>query len=117
MMMQGYNNEDIAPGIDEMMIRQPVGVCAAVAPFNFPAMVPFWFLPYAVVCGSHPNGSLYLQPGSCRRQARPMPGRGEKPDRDPAGCRHGDDHQDRSGQRLRLRGSTLPGCLPGIHGG
>jgi malonate-semialdehyde dehydrogenase (acetylating)/methylmalonate-semialdehyde dehydrogenase len=52
MMMQGYNNEDIAPGIDEMMIRQPVGVCAAVAPFNFPAMVPFWFLPYALVCGN-----------------------------------------------------------------
>lgn len=52
MLMQGYNAEDIAPGIDEMMIRQPVGVCAAIAPFNFPAMIPFWFMPYAIACGN-----------------------------------------------------------------
>jgi len=51
-LMQGYNSEDIARGIDEVMIRQPVGVCAAIAPFNFPGMVPFWFLPYAVACGN-----------------------------------------------------------------
>ena len=38
-LMQGYNLEDIATGIDEIMIRQPVGVCAAIAPFNFPAMI------------------------------------------------------------------------------
>ena len=52
LMMQGYNSEDIAPGIDEIMIRQPVGVCAAIAPFNFPGMVPFWFLPYSIACGN-----------------------------------------------------------------
>jgi malonate-semialdehyde dehydrogenase (acetylating)/methylmalonate-semialdehyde dehydrogenase len=52
LMMQGYNSEDIAPGIDEFMIRQPVGVCAAIAPFNFPGMVPFWFLPYSIACGN-----------------------------------------------------------------
>jgi len=52
MMMQGYNSEDIARGIDEMMIRQPVGVCAAVVPFNFPAMIAFWFFPYALACGN-----------------------------------------------------------------
>jgi malonate-semialdehyde dehydrogenase (acetylating)/methylmalonate-semialdehyde dehydrogenase len=51
-LMQGYNSEDIAQGIDEIMLRQPVGVCAAIAPFNFPGMVPFWFLPYAVACGN-----------------------------------------------------------------
>ena len=51
-LMQGYNSEDIAQGIDEIMIRQPVGVCAVIAPFNFPGMVPFWFLPYAVACGN-----------------------------------------------------------------
>lgn len=51
-LMQGYNSEDIAAGIDEMMIRQPLGVCAIVAPFNFPGMIPFWFLPYAVACGN-----------------------------------------------------------------
>ncbi len=51
-LIQGYNSEDIAAGIDELMIRQPVGVCAIIAPFNFPAMIPFWFLPYALACGN-----------------------------------------------------------------
>jgi malonate-semialdehyde dehydrogenase (acetylating) / methylmalonate-semialdehyde dehydrogenase len=51
-MMQGYNLEDVASGIDEMMIRQPIGVTAAITPFNFPAMIPFWFLPYAIACGN-----------------------------------------------------------------
>jgi malonate-semialdehyde dehydrogenase (acetylating)/methylmalonate-semialdehyde dehydrogenase len=51
-MMQGYNLEDVASGIDEMMIRQPLGVVAAITPFNFPAMIPFWFLPYAIACGN-----------------------------------------------------------------
>jgi len=46
-LMQGDFSEDIAPGIDEMMIRQPVGVAAIICPFNFPGMIPFWFLPYA----------------------------------------------------------------------
>lgn len=51
-LMQGDFSEDIAPGIDEMMIRQPVGVCAVIAPFNFPGMIPFWFMPYAIACGN-----------------------------------------------------------------
>ncbi len=51
-LMQGYNNEDIARGIDEHMIRQPLGVVAAITPFNFPAMIPLWFLPYAVATGN-----------------------------------------------------------------
>lgn len=51
-MMQGYNLEDVASGIDEIMIRQPLGVTAAITPFNFPAMIPFWFLPYAIACGN-----------------------------------------------------------------
>ena len=51
-LMQGTNLEDIATGIDEFMIRQPVGVCAAIAPFNFPGMITFWFLPYAIACGN-----------------------------------------------------------------
>ncbi len=51
-MMQGINNEDIARGIDEHMIRQPLGVVGAITPFNFPAMVPMWFLPYAVATGN-----------------------------------------------------------------
>jgi malonate-semialdehyde dehydrogenase (acetylating)/methylmalonate-semialdehyde dehydrogenase len=52
MMMQGYNLEDVARGIDETMIRQPLGVVAAITPFNFPSMIPFWFLPYAIACGN-----------------------------------------------------------------
>jgi malonate-semialdehyde dehydrogenase (acetylating)/methylmalonate-semialdehyde dehydrogenase len=51
-LMQGYNNEDIASGIDEHMLRQPIGVVAAITPFNFPGMIPLWFLPYAVACGN-----------------------------------------------------------------
>ncbi|MBN1313592.1 MAG: CoA-acylating methylmalonate-semialdehyde dehydrogenase [Anaerolineae bacterium] len=51
-LMQGYNNEDIARGIDEHMLRQPLGVVAGVTPFNFPGMIPLWFLPYAVATGN-----------------------------------------------------------------
>lgn len=51
-MMQGYNLEDVARGIDEMMIRQPLGVTAAIVPFNFPGMIAFWFLPYAIATGN-----------------------------------------------------------------
>ena len=51
-MLMGYGLENIAPSIDCTVMRQPIGVCAAIAPFNFPAMVPMWFLPFAVVCGN-----------------------------------------------------------------
>ncbi|GIV78413.1 MAG: methylmalonate-semialdehyde dehydrogenase (CoA acylating) [Litorilinea sp.] len=51
-LMQGYNNEDIARGIDEHMIRQPLGVVAAITPFNFPGMIPLWFMPYALATGN-----------------------------------------------------------------
>ena len=52
MLMQGYNLEDVARGIDEMMIRQPLGVVAAIVPFNFPGMIAFWYLPYAIATGN-----------------------------------------------------------------
>ena len=51
-LMQGHISEDIARGVDELMLRQPVGVCAAITPFNFPGMIPFWFFPYAIACGN-----------------------------------------------------------------
>jgi malonate-semialdehyde dehydrogenase (acetylating)/methylmalonate-semialdehyde dehydrogenase len=51
-LMKGELVEDIAPGIDELMIRQPLGVCATIAPFNFPGMIPFWYLPYAIAAGN-----------------------------------------------------------------
>jgi malonate-semialdehyde dehydrogenase (acetylating)/methylmalonate-semialdehyde dehydrogenase len=50
--MQGRILEDVARNVDCETIRQPVGVCAAIVPFNFPAMVPFWFLPFAIACGN-----------------------------------------------------------------
>jgi malonate-semialdehyde dehydrogenase (acetylating) / methylmalonate-semialdehyde dehydrogenase len=58
LLMQGYNSEDIARGIDEIMVRQPLGVVAAITPFNFPGMIPLWFLPYAIACGN----SFILKP-------------------------------------------------------
>jgi malonate-semialdehyde dehydrogenase (acetylating) / methylmalonate-semialdehyde dehydrogenase len=57
-LMQGYSLEDIAPGIDEIMLRQPLGVVAAITPFNFPVMIPLWFLPYAIATGN----TLVLKP-------------------------------------------------------
>ena len=52
MLSKGEIAEDIAAGVDEMLLRQPVGVCATIAPFNFPGMIPFWYLPYALACGN-----------------------------------------------------------------
>jgi malonate-semialdehyde dehydrogenase (acetylating)/methylmalonate-semialdehyde dehydrogenase len=51
-LMMGYGLENIATGIDSSVVRQPIGVVAAIAPFNFPAMVPLWFLPFAVATGN-----------------------------------------------------------------
>ena len=51
-LLQGSALEDIAAGIDCHVMRQPLGVVAAIAPFNFPAMVPMWFLPFAIASGN-----------------------------------------------------------------
>lgn len=50
--IQGEKLEGTAPDIDTEVIRQPLGVFGIIAPFNFPAMVPFWFLPYAIAAGN-----------------------------------------------------------------
>jgi malonate-semialdehyde dehydrogenase (acetylating)/methylmalonate-semialdehyde dehydrogenase len=52
MLMAGDVIEDIATGIDEMMVRQPLGVVGCITPFNFPSMIVFWFLPYAIATGN-----------------------------------------------------------------
>jgi len=57
-LMQSEFSENVAGGIDEFMIRQPVGVSVCISPFNFPGMIPFWFLPYAIACGN----SFILKP-------------------------------------------------------
>ena len=51
-LLKGENLGGIATGMDVEMWRQPVGVVAAITPFNFPAMIPLWFLPYAIACGN-----------------------------------------------------------------
>src|SRR5512135_176281 len=51
-LLQGGVVEDVERGIDEMVVRQPVGVGAAICPFNFPGMIAFWYLPYALACGN-----------------------------------------------------------------
>ena len=84
MTMQGRMLEGVARGINTETFRQPVGVCAAITPFNFPAMVPMWFLPFAIVCGN----TFILKPSEqvpltseliCQhpRRNRPAAGRGQ----------------------------------------
>jgi len=51
-LLQSDFSEDIATGIDEFYIRQPLGVGASISPFNFPVMIAFWFMPYAIACGN-----------------------------------------------------------------
>jgi len=58
MLLQSEFLENISTGVDEYMIRQALGVTACIAPFNFPAMISFWFLPYAIACGN----SMIIKP-------------------------------------------------------
>jgi malonate-semialdehyde dehydrogenase (acetylating)/methylmalonate-semialdehyde dehydrogenase len=51
-LMRNDGVEDLSSGIDETTVRQPAGIFAAITPFNFPAMVPLWFLPTAITCGN-----------------------------------------------------------------
>lgn len=51
-LLQGGHLQHAAPGIDETAVRHPLGVFTAITPFNFPGMIPLWFLPYAVACGN-----------------------------------------------------------------
>ncbi len=64
-LLKGENLEGVGGGVDVELVRQPVGVVAAITPFNFPAMIPLWFLPFAVACG---NGFI-LKPSE--RDPRP----------------------------------------------
>src|SRR3984957_6141366 len=57
-LMMGDSLENVSRGIDSQSIRQPLGVCAGITPFNFPAMVPMWMFPFAIACGN----SFILKP-------------------------------------------------------
>jgi len=50
--MMGETVENISKGIDTYSYRVPIGVCAGVAPFNFPAMIPLWMFPIAITTGN-----------------------------------------------------------------
>ena len=65
-LLKGENLEGVGTGVDVELIRQPVGVVAAITPFNFPAMIPLWFLPYAVAAGN----AFILKPS----EQDPLPG-------------------------------------------
>ena len=51
-LLKGEFSEQVGTGVDCYSMRQPIGVCAGVTPFNFPAMVPMWMFPIAIVCGN-----------------------------------------------------------------
>ncbi|WP_206956937.1 CoA-acylating methylmalonate-semialdehyde dehydrogenase [Trinickia acidisoli] len=51
-LQQGAFAENVAGGVDTYTLRQPIGVCAGITPFNFPAMIPLWMFPMAIVCGN-----------------------------------------------------------------
>jgi malonate-semialdehyde dehydrogenase (acetylating)/methylmalonate-semialdehyde dehydrogenase len=68
-LLKGEYSEQIGTGIDSYSVRQPLGVCAGITPFNFPAMVPMWMFPMAIACGNtfvlkpserDPSASVYL---------------------------------------------------------
>jgi malonate-semialdehyde dehydrogenase (acetylating) / methylmalonate-semialdehyde dehydrogenase len=51
-LLKGQHSDNVGGGIDNFSLRQPLGVCAGVTPFNFPAMVPLWMFPIAIACGN-----------------------------------------------------------------
>jgi len=51
-LLKGEYSDSVAGGVDSVGMRQPVGVCAGITPFNFPAMVPMWMFPVALACGN-----------------------------------------------------------------
>ena len=67
-LMKGEFSHQVGAGVDLLSARHPVGVCAGITPFNFPAMVPLWMIPVAIACGN----AFILKPPSA---TRPVPGR------------------------------------------
>ncbi len=57
-LLKGEHSENVGTGVDSWSLRQPLGVCAGITPFNFPAMVPMWMFPIALACGN----SFVLKP-------------------------------------------------------
>ena len=60
-LLKGEYSEQVGTGVDSYSVRQPLGVCAGITPFNFPAMVPMWMFPIAIACGN----MFVLKPSEC----------------------------------------------------
>ncbi len=60
-LLKGEYSRNVGPAVDSYTLRMPMGVCAGITPFNFPAMVPLWMFPLAIVCGN----SFILKPSEC----------------------------------------------------
>ena len=114
-LMQGSNSEDIAAGIDEHMIRQPLGVVAAITPFNFPAMIPFWFMPYALATALTPCPSPKGRGETIQTRSDDPPSLIETPLHNQEGCKANTGDQG-DGQRpagpSRHSGDQLCGLHP-----
>jgi len=68
-LMMGDSLNDVARGIDSRTVREPLGVCVGITPFNFPAMVPMWMYPFALACGNafilKPSEKVPMTPTRC----------------------------------------------------
>jgi malonate-semialdehyde dehydrogenase (acetylating) / methylmalonate-semialdehyde dehydrogenase len=68
-LMMGDSLNDVSKGIDSRTVREPLGVCVGITPFNFPAMVPMWMIPFAIACGNSfilkPSEKVPLTPTRC----------------------------------------------------
>ena len=79
-LLKGEFSENVGTGVDSWSQRQPLGVCAGITPFNFPAMVPMWMFPVAIACGNtfvlkpsekDPSCPLRLARAAARRPGLP----------------------------------------------
>ena len=103
-MLMGYGLENISTNVDCQVIRQAVGVVAAIAPFNFPAMVPLWFLPFAVVSGN----TIIVKPS----EQVPLSQRRMFELLENATCRPASSISSTAGARSSRRSATIPTSAP-----
>ncbi len=81
-LLKGEYSDQVSTDIDAFSFRQPLGVCAGITPFNFPAMVPMWMHPMAIACG---NTFVLKHPARCSRGCHRRDGRHQHPDPGPDG--------------------------------
>ena len=107
-LLKGEYSDAVGRGIDSWSLRQPVGVCAGITPFNFPAMVPMWMFPVAIACGntfvlkpSEKDPGCPLRLAELLTEAGAPAGRAERRERRPRSGRHAADRSRRRRHQLR----------------